>query len=227
MELKRGDSLKKQVYESIRLAVIQRELKRNVIYSEQWFADQYKISRTPVREALLQLRNEGLIEVLPNRGVYIRQISLQETRDVFQMRSAIEGFCSEYLAEHSHEEGGIAALDRISVILDRCEEICTYDDEIKFHIEIIAFSENKEFMRQFKRMRLMIDIFYSDLISMEGRSDQVYEEHKRIYDFMKAGDALNARRSSDQHLQICLEKVQKMGLLNSSDELELVDCSRL
>ena len=73
MEIRKPISLKKQAYEAIRTAVLQRELKRNLIYSEQWFADRFQISRTPVREALLQLRNEGLIEVLPNRGVIDRK----------------------------------------------------------------------------------------------------------------------------------------------------------
>ena len=122
MEIRKPASLKRMAYESIRTSVLQRQLKRNVIYSEQWFADKFKISRTPVREALLQLRTEGLIDVLPTRGVIIHPLTLQDATDICHMRAAIEGYCSAYLAQHTQEPEAQKALERVKTVLERCRQ---------------------------------------------------------------------------------------------------------
>ena len=93
----RAKSLNVQAYDLISDAIIQSIIKRNEIYSEQWFADRFQISRTPVRKALLQLRAEGMIETLPNRGIIVKPLSRIDARGIFQMRMAVEGFCASEL----------------------------------------------------------------------------------------------------------------------------------
>ena len=91
-------TLKERAYASIRDAIINRQIRRDMIYSEQWFAEKFGVSRTPVREALLQLRNEGLVDVIPNRGMIIRNLTMDDAKHLFQMRGASEGFCAAHLA---------------------------------------------------------------------------------------------------------------------------------
>jgi len=227
MKIQKPISLKKQAYEAIRMAVLQRELKRDLIYSEQWFADRYQISRTPVREALLQLRNEGLIDVLPNRGVIIKPITLEDAKNIYHMRAAIEGYCSAYLANHAHEEGGIETLKRVETVLERCHENFNYTDELQFHLEIIQYTKNPEFINQFSRMRAKIDVFWYEITSGEARYEEIYTEHKAILDAMKAGDAEAAREASERHLMIILERIQLGDLLNTFTELKPVDANRI
>lgn len=226
MEIRRPLSLKKQAYEAIRTAILQRELRRGLIYSEQWFADRFQISRTPVREALLQLRNEGLIEVLPNRGVIIKPITFEDARSIFEMRAAIEGYCSACLAKHAHEASGIEALERVETVLERCHKDFNYADELQFHLEIIQYTNNSEFIKQFSRMRTKIDVFWNEIAEIEGRREEIYFEHKNILDCMKAGKVEGAREASEQHLMIILEKIQQGDLLNAYDELKPVDANR-
>ena len=107
MIIKKSASLKTQAYDSIREAVINHTININEIYSEKWFADNFQISRTPVREALLQLRSEGLIEVLPNRGVIVKPMTMKDAKDIYQTRIMVESFCASYLAQHSKEEEAI------------------------------------------------------------------------------------------------------------------------
>lgn len=227
MEIRKPISLKKQAYDAIRTAVLQQELKRDLIYSEQWFADQFHVSRTPVREALLQLRNEGLIEVLPNRGVIIKQVTFEDAKNICHMRAAIEGYCSAYLAKHAQEEGGREALKRVETVLERCRENFNYADELQFHLEIIQFTNNPEFIDSYSRMRTKIDVFWNDVAGQANRHAEIYREHKAILDAMKAGDAETARRANEQHIMIILEKVKHGELLNSQlEDLRTVDAIR-
>lgn len=213
MEVVKPVSLKKQTYEAIRTAILQQELDRDMIYSEKWFADRFQISRTPVREALLQLRDEGFVEVLPNRGVVIKPLTLEDAVNIYQMRVAIEGYCSAYLAEHAAEESGIKTLERVEMLLERCHQNFNYADEMQFHLEIIQYTKNMEFIKQYNRMRTKIDVFWNEVSSKAERPEEIYAEHKAILNAMKAGDAEAARKASERHLMIILEKLQQSDLL--------------
>ena len=213
MEVIKPVSLKKQTYEAIRTAILQRELECDVIYSEKWFADRFQISRTPVREALLQLRDEGFVEVLPNRGVVIKPLTLEDAANIYQMRVAIEGYCSAYLAEHATEKSGAETLKRVEVLLEKCHENFNYADEMQFHPEIIQYTKNVEFIKLYNRMRTKIDVFWNEVSNKEDRPEEIYAEHKAILNAMKAGDAEEARKASERHLMIILEKLQQGDLL--------------
>lgn len=214
MEIRKPVSLKKQTYEAIRTAILQRELDRDMIYSEKWFADRFEISRTPVREALLQLRDEGFVEVLPNRGVIIKPLTLEDATNIYHMRAAIEGYCTAYLARHATEKSGIETLKRVEVLLEKCRENFNYTDEMQFHLEIIQYTKNVEFIKLYSRMRSKIDVFWNEVVN-EDRPDEIYEEHKAILDAMKAGDADGARKASERHLMIILERLQQGDLLTA------------
>lgn len=73
-------SLKAQVYEYLKQAIINGDLKIGEIYSEQYFADKLSISRTPVREAILQLQHENMVEVKANRGIIVKPLLLDEIK---------------------------------------------------------------------------------------------------------------------------------------------------
>ncbi len=120
MEIRRSATLKEQAYQAILDGIVSQKIQRGQIYSEQWFADSFQISRTPVREALLQFRLEGLMEVLPNRGVKVRTFSRQDALNTFQLRAAIEGFCAANLARHHQEPEARLSLRRIGESLERC-----------------------------------------------------------------------------------------------------------
>jgi len=214
VEIRKPVSLKKQIYEAIRTAILQRELDRDMIYSEKWFADRFQISRTPVREALLQLRDEGFVEVLPNRGVIIKPLTLEDATNIYHMRAAIEGYCTAYLARHATEKSGIETLKRVEVLLEKCRENFNYADEMQFHLEIIQYTKNVEFIKLYSRMRTKIDVFWNEVVN-EDRPDEIYEEHKAILDAMKAGDADGARKASERHLMIILERLQQGDLLTA------------
>ena len=62
------------------------------------------VSRTPVREALRQLELEGLVTIIPNKGAYVTGISSKDIRDIYILRSMLEGLCARWATEHITEE---------------------------------------------------------------------------------------------------------------------------
>jgi DNA-binding GntR family transcriptional regulator len=97
-------SLRSQAVEQIRQAVVTGALKPGSMHSEQAIATRLAISRTPIREALLQLANEGLVEFVPQRGVRITTFDPAHLAQVFDFRAAIEGHCAAILAARQEPE---------------------------------------------------------------------------------------------------------------------------
>ena len=98
LPIPKNKSLKEQTYDAIKTMILTGKLERGRLYNEMKWAQQLGVSRTPVREALLELSNEGMIDFLPNRGVMIREITIKQVREVFEIRYIIEGYATRTLA---------------------------------------------------------------------------------------------------------------------------------
>ena len=121
-------SLKAQVYEYLKQAIINGDLKVGEIYSEQYFADKLSISRTPVREAILQLQHENMVEVKANRGIIVKPLLLDEIKKIIETRLAIEGYSSSILAKNLTTKEGKNLIYLLEDNLSKQQEILTSSD---------------------------------------------------------------------------------------------------
>ena len=92
-------SLQLEAYNYIKNLILTHQLDVNTLYSETKLSKELGISRTPMREALQCLSQDGYITVIPSKGFRIRQLSQKDMRETIQIRCAIEGFCTQCLAK--------------------------------------------------------------------------------------------------------------------------------
>jgi DNA-binding GntR family transcriptional regulator len=93
--------LRQQVLESLREAIISGRLAPGARLTERELTERLGVSRTVVREALRQLESEGLIENIPNKGPVVRELSLDEAKDLYAIRAVLEGFAARLFAERA------------------------------------------------------------------------------------------------------------------------------
>lgn len=217
-KIRRPKTLKAQAYEFILEAILNHTMETETIYSEQWIADKFQISRTPVREALLQLREENLIEVLPNRGVIIKPLTMESAKNVFQTRIAIEGYCAAYMAMHAQEENVQNLIKKMYVDLEHWIKDYDRNAEMQMHIDIIEYCGNPEFIAQFNRLRTKIDIFWDSLFDVEGRKEETYGEHKKIIDAIRSGDDVAAYRAIAEHMHFTQKVLERSPLFSGKSE---------
>ncbi|HZK54275.1 MAG TPA: GntR family transcriptional regulator [Desulfosporosinus sp.] len=203
-------TLMEQVYDYLKVAIIEGRLNKSEIYSENYFAEFLGTSRTPVREAIIKLRQEGLIETLPSRGFMVKSISLEETLEIFQTRKAIEGYCSMFLAENYKTEKAQVVIKKIGEYSDlqknliNNNEAAVYDImkiDKDFHNEIVEFSSNSYFIKVIKNLRSRIEML--GLISFEvpGRKEAAMREHLNIYEEIVSGNKWKAYENVRIHLE--------------------------
>ena len=111
-------TFKEQAYEYLLNLIVNNQLDISQVYSERYFAEKMGISRTPVREAMLQLQREGYIQIQSNKGIKVKEISENEVHQILQMRIAIEGFCALYAAENNETEKGIVLCRKVTDLLN-------------------------------------------------------------------------------------------------------------
>ena len=143
--------LQEQAYDYLKEKILSGGYRIDEIYSETKAAEEIGISRTPVRDALQRLSQEGFIDILPSRGFRMHQISKEDVIETFQMRSAIEGFCAHLIAREFRTEKAISTLSQLKNSLQKQQEILVTTRNIEefvevdneFHTLIISYAENR------------------------------------------------------------------------------------
>ena len=97
-------SLRGRVFHKIREDILSGKYKDHEELKEVAIGNELGVSRTPVREAFRQLELEGLIQIIPNRGAYVTGIKAKDVKDIYMIRSKLEGLCARWATEHITNE---------------------------------------------------------------------------------------------------------------------------
>ena len=152
-----------QAYDSIKNGILNGELEPGQLYSETKLSAKIGISRTPMREALQCLSQDGYITIIPSKGFMIRQLNEKDMKDSIQIRCAIEGFCTTVIASQTDTKEGKELLRSLKMILDNMEEALNSDAledfiyyDHQFHLLIVNYLHNDEFNQIFQRLLYLI-----------------------------------------------------------------------
>ncbi len=209
----RAQSLREQAVEQLRKSIVTGQLKPGSMHSEQSIAATMAISRTPIREALLQLSSEGLVEFIPQRGVRITTVDPEHLVQVFEFRAAIEGHCAAQLARKADP----AVLAELDAELDRQRELSRADDRLAwveanmdFHSKLVAASNNRLMLETLAplgshTMRIGYRMNYR-----RQRMDESIDEHSAVVEAIRHRDPERARQLAFEHLYITTVLMKQM-----------------
>lgn len=201
--MRRAKSLKDRAYEEIRQLILGGRLEPGQVVSGIKIAAALQISRTPVREALLDLQKEGLVEAVPRRGVVVRQVTPEERREVFLLRRAVEGVLVEAAAGRLTP----ADLQRLRRVLARQREAALAGDSAafmdadqEFHQTIVQRTGFQLAAGILGTLRDLSRLMGIEAVRHAGRGEAVLAEHERILAALEAGDVAAARQAMLDHI---------------------------
>lgn len=203
--VKRAPSLRLQAVEQLRQAIITSALEPGSIHSEQTIATRMSISRTPVREALLQLEREGLVEFIPQRGVRIRELDSEHLAHVFELRAALEGYCAGMLATKQNPEVVVRLeneLKRQRAIIDGDDHLAWVLANMDFHAAIVGGIGNQLFNETLSPLATHTMRIGYRMIARRKRMEESYDEHAGVVDAIRRGDAEKARQRATEHMYV-------------------------
>lgn len=201
-----------QIYQHLKEGILNGRLDEDVLYSETKLAKELSVSRTPLRDALRYLEQDGYIVIVPSRGFRIRTLDQEGLRASIEIRCAIEGYCSYRAAEHSSTPEGRKLLEKLNASLDGMERsVRKWDDPAErdsfidfdhaFHSHIIAFAHVETFATEFQRIRYLVRQTSKSALEVPGRIEETVAEHRRILCCIREGKAVDAYQEMLVHLR--------------------------
>lgn len=199
-------SIQARVIAEMRRRIITGEVASGALLSELALAEEFGVSRTPVREALKQLQTEGLVEVRPRVGTFVAAPSRRDITELFEMKELLEGAAARLLAQR----GRVPELDRLQENLDEADEAVRRDDRRhyarlveEFHDLLIVGADNSKLEAHYRT--LMNQLAYSRLVTTSldqpGRPMQSGREHQLVLDLIIAKDGDSAERVMREHVR--------------------------
>jgi len=203
-------SLKEMAFQSLKAAILSNKLEPGEIYNEQTLAKELGISKTPVREALLDLVTKGFITLLPRRGVQVNVLTEKDIKDLYDVRIALETAIVRLIIPKLTEE----ALKKIETIHKKEQTAIKTDDRLgylqidrEFHLYLANLTENRYMATSLENIRDLIDWMGFKALMRKARMKEVKEEHKRIIEKLRKRDSKGVEHLMEEHIRITEKNV--------------------
>jgi len=211
--INKPEPLAKAAFKALRSSILANVLTTGVVYNEKSLARDLGISRTPVREALLELSSRRLVKFLPQKGVIINTFSTKNIEDVFEIRAALEVFsiqkiCLNYktidisLLRKCMENQWNAAKSK--------DTIGFMDADRDYHLGFTKLTDNNYLMDMMYEIRDIMHLMGFKALSVQGRMQAVVKEHEDILSKVEKGDVGKAMELMAFHLEYSKNAVNKI-----------------
>ncbi len=213
--IKQPESLAKMAYEAIRKSILSGQWKIGELYNEKAIAADLGISRTPVREALLELASQDLIIFLPRRGLMVNRFTRHDVDEIFELRKAIELAAVEKITVAAPPfdlfEIEEALLSQRKAVKQK-DYLAFMEADRLFHTSFSELTNNRRLIAILDNIRDMIHVMGAKALALEGRAVEVIKEHQTIFEAVKKGNIEEARRAMAYHLDQSKEAVVESEL---------------
>lgn len=176
-------------------------------------AEQFGVSRTPLREAFQRLALSGLLELIPRRGAFVRQPGPVELLEMFEVMAELEAVCGRLAARRISD----AALAELGAANDSCQQAVSagdveayYAENERFHRIIYQQSGNSFLAQEAVKLHKRLQPFRRQQLRFRGRMGQSMAEHERIVEALEAGNAEAAADALRGHVAVQGEKFQQL-----------------
>ena len=198
--------LRERVFHEIHEKILNGVYRDSEELREIALAEELGVSRTPVREALRQLELEGLVKIVPNKGAVVTAITTKDVKDIYIIRSMLEGLCARWATENITEE----QLDEMEEILllsefyinkkkkEPTSQVVELDG--KFHEVLYQASDSRIMKHLLSDFHKYVRLARRTSVENPERAEKSIEEHRALLEAIKAKDADKAEELANKHM---------------------------
>ncbi len=197
-------NLRSQTYKIVKNMILRREIGPGEKIVEEELAQKIGISRTPLREALCQLEQEGIVTILPRRGAFVRRQQKSAALEILEIREILEGLVVRLATRHLQQE----SIEKIKQILDRINGLPDDDrfwsryneSEIEFHALLLAASKSKMLEMIMGTVITHLQLIRINTVAVPGRARKSVQEHYQILEEIASGHEEMAEDLMRKHI---------------------------
>ena len=205
--------LRDVVFNTLRQAILTGEMEPGERLMEIQLANKLGVSRTPIREAIRMLEQEGLAVTIPRKGAEVAKMTEKDMEDVLQIRLSLEALAVRLSCENITP----AALQELKVAMEDFEEKTKSSQfvemakaDVKFHEILYKASNNPKLQQLLSNLREQMYRYRVEYLKDDGIYPRLIEEHQKMYDALKAKDQELAVSYVEKHLHNQAEAVKKI-----------------
>ena len=208
-------SLRGRVFQKLREDILSGKYKEYEELKEVSIGEELGVSRTPVREAFRQLELEGLIQIVPNKGAYVTGITAKDVKDIYMIRSLLEGLCARLATEKITKEQLEEMEENIYLAnfhaskghMDQMAEL-----DNRFHDILYEACDSKMLEHTLRDYHQYVLRVRQKTLANNTRGRASNDEHRQIMEAIKAGDADRAEKLANRHMLNAYDNMVKNGL---------------
>lgn len=205
--------LRDVVFQTLRGAILKGDLKPGERLMELQLASKLGVSRTPIREAIRMLEQEGLAVTIPRKGAEVAKMTEKDMEDVLEIRLSLEGLAVRL----SCEKITPVTLQELKVAMEDFEEktktgqfVEMAKSDVKFHEILYKASNNPKLQQLLSNLREQMYRYRVEYLKDDGIYPRLIEEHQKMYNALKAKDQELAVSYVEKHLHNQAEAVKKI-----------------
>lgn len=211
-------NLRDQVYDFVKEMIIMREIKPDEKINEEQLAERLRVSRTPIRETLCRLENEGIVKVIPRRGAFVVRQCKEKVIEILQIREVLEGLVAWLVTQNRDEK----TLDKLKRCLERISSTPEEDGhlqkytnaDVEFHSLLLDASNNHMLQNMMGIVNAHLQIIRLRTVVLPGRAKKTVEEHYRVLEAIEKGNAKAAERLMRKHIEsVRNSAIRNIGLM--------------
>jgi phosphonate utilization transcriptional regulator len=202
--------------------LVQRELERRILggellagakLNEVAVAEALGVSRGPVREAFRSLEESGLVRLEKNRGVFVRQVSVEEADEIYELRAALDEFAGRRAAQNA----GTADIRDLRTLVERMDKAAARDEldayyhaNVQFHDRLVELAGNAKLLATYRRLVNELHLYRRAALAQAGALPISTREHHDIVEKIAAGQAAAAGRALYDHVMGSRERMRRV-----------------
>lgn len=214
----KAKSLPENIFETIRDRIVFGTYPPGVNLPEKELCEEFGVSRTPLREAVLKLQDMKLVTVIPRFGTHVSPVDIHEIRCAFEVKTRLEGLAGELAAERIRPEtleALKAAIAEAGKILrengpDRHNRLIAI--EARFHRIVLNATQNPVLEEFQENLHYRCARLWSSALSEVVPNKDILEQLNGVYQALKRRDGPEARRQMESHVQYFIEKLKNLLL---------------
>jgi DNA-binding GntR family transcriptional regulator len=186
---RRSATLSEDIYVSLLKAIMAGRIGPGEHLVELILADQFQVSRVAVRDALRRLANDGVVEIVPNRGVFTIQLLRRDIDEIFSLRATLEGMAVRIIAERGRRSD-FAILDEIvdEMVGLKNDQIEITQLDTRFHRKLVSLSGHSRLRRVWDNLAAQISMVIYQSSTYYADSGNLDVRHRHLVQTMQAGD---------------------------------------
>lgn len=192
-----------QAYETIKKKIIENQYPPGYQALERQMVDELGMSRTPIREALIRLHNEGLVELIPRKGMRVVPLSPDDMKEIYEVLSALEVAAVELLGKRKLTKKEVTALENPIIAMDKALEDDNLegwaDADARFHQELLKQCGNRRLASMAATLTDQTHRARLTTLRLRPKPSKSVDEHRQVLEALKKGNWEEAKEIHYQH----------------------------